>query len=270
MAPIAMDRSRTLPRFHLRALDLDQEASQRVSPRSLRGKSLTTTLAALAQGTRLFFENVDPYKVLKESSERVLESLYPTSSSFSAQVPVIRSVLLVLKPMDGVAYTQSSELDHQHKEITLSTTYLQSVYEGAGRSAKRLLSEVEGVLTHELVHVFQRDGDGSLPGGVTEGVADWVRNEHKLGPPHWTESPGADDPWDAGYQTTGFFFSWLSKRHALFVPRLNSAMGEGTWQDGESLRRLLAGADVGVLWDEYKKSVMAEDHDAPRPVPTHV
>jgi hypothetical protein len=41
-----------------------------------------------------------------------------------------------------------------------------------------------------------------LPGGVVEGVADWIREMNNLGPPHWHEGPSQDEIWDAGYQTT--------------------------------------------------------------------
>jgi len=53
-----------------------------------------------------------------------------------------------------------------------------------------------------MVHVEQFNGLGSAPGGLIEGIADWVRNENHLDPPHWKEGPGEDENWDAGYQTT--------------------------------------------------------------------
>jgi hypothetical protein len=41
------------------------------------------------------------------------------------------------------------------------------------------------VLTHELVHCYQWDAEGTCPGGLIEGVADWVRLNCDLSPPHW-------------------------------------------------------------------------------------
>ncbi|GAA5904540.1 uncharacterized protein JCM6883_003820 [Sporobolomyces salmoneus] len=188
MAPVERQRKlpdlhggqRKLPDFHLHALRLE------------------------GQGSRLFFQHVvDPYSVLRDSSERVLDALYPrTLEHAETEIPPIRTISLLLAEIDGVAYTKGSDLDNDHKEIVLSTKYLESVYENSGKDSKRLKHEIEGVLTHEIVHVFQYDGEGSLPGGVIEGIADWVRNEAHLGPPHWTEAPGAHEKWDAGYQTT--------------------------------------------------------------------
>lgn len=41
------------------------------------------------------------------------------------------------------------------------------------------------MLTHELVHCYQWDAEGTCPGGLIEGVADWVRLNCDLSPPHW-------------------------------------------------------------------------------------
>jgi hypothetical protein len=63
--------------------------------------------------------------------------------------------------MEGVAYTTGSK---SHKEIHLSLDHI-------ARSAPRSGDEARGVLTHELVHCFQQDGQGTVPIGLIEGVA---------------------------------------------------------------------------------------------------
>jgi hypothetical protein len=35
------------------------------------------------------------------------------------------------------------------------------------------------------VHCYQWDAEGTCPGGLIEGVADWVRLNCDLSPPHW-------------------------------------------------------------------------------------
>ena len=47
--------------------------------------------------------------------------------------------------------------------------------------------------------VFSR----TCPGGLIEGIADWVRLRAGLGAKHWKQE--ADGKWDAGYQHTGYF-----------------------------------------------------------------
>ena len=71
-------------------------------------------------------------------------------------------------------------LDNDHKEIHFSLNYINSIHPAA-----RLTDEITGVLTHELVHCYQWDAHGTCPGGLIEGVADWVRLNCDLSPPHW-------------------------------------------------------------------------------------
>jgi hypothetical protein len=54
------------------------------------------------------------------------------------------------------------------------------------RAAKR---EIEGVIVHEMVHAMQYTGNETCPGGLIEGIADWVRLQADLAPPHWKEKP---------------------------------------------------------------------------------
>jgi hypothetical protein len=66
--------------------------------------------------------------------------------------------------MQGVAYTQGSQLDDDHKEIHFSTDYIES-------AASRAQDEIFGVLVHEMVHCFQYNANGTCPGGLIEGIA---------------------------------------------------------------------------------------------------
>ena len=77
----------------------------------------------------------------------------------------MRSITLFLRDFNGVAYTQGSELDDDHKEIHLSTTYVNKI------STDRIRDEIIGVITHEVVHCFQYNGKGTCPGGLIEGIA---------------------------------------------------------------------------------------------------
>lgn len=75
---------------------------------------------------------------------------------------------------------KQTELDNDHKEIHFSLGYINGI-----SPTSRLTHEITGVLTHELVHCYQWDAKGSCPGGLIEGIADWVRLNCDLSPPHW-------------------------------------------------------------------------------------
>jgi hypothetical protein len=76
----------------------------------------------------------------------------------------VRSVTIVLENMGGVAFTKGNELDDDHKEIHISTSYIEHCH-------SRAREELLGVLVHEMVHCFQFNGKGTCPGGLIEGIA---------------------------------------------------------------------------------------------------
>ena len=112
---------------------------------------------------------------------------------------------LVLKSNGGVAQTGGIDLDNDHKEILFSLDYIGDRAKSGNLGEIGL--EIKGVLVHEMVHAWQLNGKGRAPGGLIEGIADFVRLKAELSPPHWKkEKP---EQWDAGYQTTAFFLEWL-------------------------------------------------------------
>lgn len=130
-----------------------------------------------SNGTRTFLRLVHASKALEYAVDKVLQCLYTDMDK--SCIPPTRSVTLVLRDMDGVAYTTSLEIDDDHKEIHLSTKYIER------QSESRQEEEIMGVLVHEMVHCWQHSGLGSAPVGLTEGVADWVRLKAGYAPPHW-------------------------------------------------------------------------------------
>lgn len=112
-------------------------------------------------------------------------------------MPPIRSVTLFLHDFSGVAYTKSSDLDQEHKELHLSTSYIADLPNRLGD--KGVQNEIEGVLIHELTHVWQCDGNGHVPGWWIEGLADYVRLKEGLAAGHWREYP-AGRKYDDSYE----------------------------------------------------------------------
>ncbi|GLJ24743.1 hypothetical protein SUGI_0473000 [Cryptomeria japonica] len=83
----------------------------------------------------------------------------------------VDKVTLIVESMDGVAYTSADE-------IYLSADYV-------GNYGGDVKAEIRGVLYHEMTHVWQWNGQGKAPGGLIEGIADYVRLTAGLAPSHW-------------------------------------------------------------------------------------
>jgi hypothetical protein len=172
----------------------------------------------------------DAEALMLEVTTTVCEILY--RSPDEPRTP--SSITLHVYAFDGVANAGG-------ENINLSTQHLAN-YDGAA-----LLEEITGVLIHEATHLYQYN-DG--PGGLIEGVADYVRIEaghHSLN----RRNPGGN--WDDGYTTTGFFLSWLDDHYPEFGYRLNLTLtrddNEG-WS--EQAFEELTGKSVDTLWQEYQ------------------
>ncbi|ERF71641.1 hypothetical protein EPUS_00630 [Endocarpon pusillum Z07020] len=205
------------------------------------------------KGARSFLSCIDAAGVLEEAVRTVLDLLYP--GQYWESWPGSRSVTLVLSSFGGVAYTRGKALDHDHKEIHLSTDYV------AGIKPDLLKREITGVIVHEMVHCWQWDGCGTAPGGLIEGLADWVRLRADLSPPHWKRTTG--DRWDAGYQMTAWFLDWLEKEYGTgTVPRLNHLLKEVKYDEEEYwCGRSGLHKSVQELWKDYKRWVADEDKE---------
>ncbi|PPQ64295.1 hypothetical protein CVT26_002178 [Gymnopilus dilepis] len=152
----------------------------------------------------------------------------------------VKQILLVLRPMDGVAYTFGTQ---SHKEIHFSLDHIK-------RSAKRARDEIMGVLVHEVVHCYQYNALDSCPGGLIEGIADFVRLHEGLAPPHWKRTAG--DKWDAGYEKTAYFLDWIENRYGDGTIReLNECMKENQYH--RRVFKELTGRPVRKLWTIYCK-----------------
>lgn len=195
--------------------------------------------------------------------------------SFTPFIPATRSVTIILQDFDGVAYTNGTDLDDDHKEIHFSLSYINHVC----KNDPQPLAELKGVLTHELVHCYQHtapkeeDGENQVPrppGGLIEGIADFVRLNAGLGAAHWQKPESAADRasnWDAGYQHTAFFLSWLEdvrfgrgaigllNDRLLRTGYLNEKQEEKDQKSGDEKKpgfwKDLFGVEVGTLWEEY-------------------
>lgn len=202
-------------------------------------------------GAKAYLTAVNTADCLTTAVQNVLQWLYTSPSCKTTHVPPCRSVTLIVRDMPGVAYTTGSELDNDHKEIHLSQQYVQQIKED------RLTDEVTGVLTHELVHCLQYSGKGTCPGGLIEGIADWVRLGCKLAPPHWKRE--SNGKWDAGYQTTAYFLEYLEGRFGKgTVQRLNEKLRTQRYEEKPFWTELV-GRPVEQLWKDYSEKLKDDE-----------
>ncbi|RWA10414.1 hypothetical protein EKO27_g4690 [Xylaria grammica] len=199
-------------------------------------------------GTSIFLSSISSSTLLPSAVSRVQKALY-VDPTRGYHMPSTRSVTLIVRPMDGVAYTTGIDLDpEQHKEIHLSSRYVASI------SPDRRGHEIEGVIVHELVHCYQYNGHGYAPGGLIEGVADWVRLGADLAPPHWRKGEEVNGKWDAGYQHTAYFLQYLEERFGDgTVRRLNEGLRTSKYEE-KSFWTGILGRPVEQLWEDYKKA----------------
>jgi len=199
---------------------------------------------------------------LARAIEHVLAYLYAPHGL--GNIPKVRSVTVVLRSMGGVAYTTGLELDDLHKEIHLSLDYVQGVL---SRNPSGLRHEISGVITHEMVHCFQHNCHGTAPGGLIEGMADFVRLKAGLAPPHWNRAPeNRGKKFDEGYQKTAWFLEWLeAKWGAGTISHMNATMGKGKYDESRFWHELF-GASVDKLWSQYKESWEHDDEGIASPL----
>ncbi|CAZ80407.1 unnamed protein product [Tuber melanosporum] len=204
------------------------------------------------EGATKYFNTTNTQKLLHDAVISVLETLYTHETAPTTQ----RSITLILQSMDGIANTTGNELDNDCKEIYFSLDYIGQL------SDDRTQNEILGVVRHEMVHCWQYDACGTAPGGLIEGISDFVRMKARLGPPHWTRR---GDRWDAGYETTAYFLDYLCSRFGNdTVKRVNLSMKHSKYTP-ELWMTISGGIPVEKLWDDYKTAFNL--HPTPKPEP---
>lgn len=234
-------------------------------------------------GAEAYFRAIpDTHAIITKGADDILSLLYtppstdnnssnntstrPTPPTFTPHVPGTRAITLTLSPSyNGVAYTHGLPIDPAHKEIVLSLGYVHSVSQRPNATLEATRHEIAGVLVHELVHCYQHS-TRNVPGGLIEGIADFVRLGAGLGARHWgNEKKEKGQKWDEGYQKTAFFLDWIEKVKGGkgSVGRINEEIGrvrrEGEKNDGkegeyqeEAFWKELFGVGVQQLWKEYE------------------
>ena len=109
------------------------------------------------------------------------------------------------------------------------------------------------VVTHEVMHIAQAYGESSGPGWLTEGIADYVRNEfgvaNEAAKWRFPEFKPTQN-YDNAYRTTARFLYWIeTKVKKGTVKKLDGLMRDHTYTDAAWAK--LTGKSVDELWKAY-------------------
>jgi len=112
------------------------------------------------------------------------------------------------------------------------------------------------VVTHEAMHIVQAYKGHTGPGWVTEGIADYVRNQYGVNnkAANWSLTPfNEKQHYTNAYRITARFLVWITKNYKKnFVQHLDSSMRKGTYTDG--FWKEHTGKTVDELWMIYSKN----------------
>ncbi|KAK7343492.1 hypothetical protein VNO77_12276 [Canavalia gladiata] len=203
-----------------------------------KGVEYTVTNNALSTpgGVRFRDEIGDEYaKQTLDSATQFIWGVFQQNTPADRKDVQKVSLFVDEKVMDGVvAYTSNDE-------IHLSAAVLNG-------SSGDLKTGIAGVLYHEMVHVWQWNGNGRTPSGLIEGIADFVRLKANYVPSHWVKA-GEGQKWDQGYDVTARFLDYCDTLKNGFVAQLNRFM-RSDYSDQFFVQ--LLGKTVHQLWQDYK------------------
>ncbi|KAG6793130.1 hypothetical protein POTOM_002321 [Populus tomentosa] len=163
----------------------------------------------------------------------------------------------------GARFTRDIGVDYSKQTLASATDFIWRTFQQSNAAGRKNIQtvnlfidvmggdvrrEITGVLYHEMAHIWQWNGNGQTPGGLIEGIADFVRLKANYAPSHWVQA-GQGDRWDQGYDVTAKFLDYCNGLRNGFVAELNKKMKTG--YSAQYFVDLL-GKTVDQLWKDYK------------------
>ncbi|KAF6983581.1 hypothetical protein CFC21_001743 [Triticum aestivum] len=146
------------------------------------------------------------------------------------------TVTLAVRDTDGIASTSGSTIQLSARSV-------------GGITGDNLKEQVDGVLYHEVAHVWQWGlQEYGAHSGIFEGIADYVRLKAGYVAANWVKE-GGGDRWDQGYDVTARFLDYCDSLKAGFVAEMNGKLKDG-YSDDYFVQIL--GKSVDQLWNDYK------------------
>ena len=162
-------------------------------------------------------------------------------------------------------YTVYPELAKEYNNKTLKevTMVIDTTYKGVAETANGKVTinyiwlhkhpEDIDVVTHEVMHIVQDYGDNSGPGWLTEGIADYARNQFGVNnaAANWVLPEfKPTQNYDNAYRVSARFLVWTEEKVKKgIVRKLDKLMREHKYTDNTF--KDLTGKTVDELWKDY-------------------
>jgi hypothetical protein len=112
------------------------------------------------------------------------------------------------------------------------------------------------VVTHEVMHIVQNYGESNGPGWLTEGIADYARNQFGVdnAGAKWTlPDYKAGQSYENSYRITARFLVWIERKvKAGTVKALDKSLRDHSYTAGIWMK--LTGKDLDALWTAYSSN----------------
>jgi len=187
-------------------------------------------------GYTLTFSNNDPNLDLavKEKLISTFFKVYPELAK-EYNKKTVKEVYMMI----DTAYTGVAETDNAH--VRISSKWMHKKPEDID------------VVTHEVMHIVQDYGQSNGPGWLTEGIADYARNQFGVnnGAAKWSLGDyKSGSNYDNAYRVTARFLLWIENHHKKgIVKLLDKQMREHTYTD--NVWKDQTGKTLNELWAEY-------------------
>ena len=111
------------------------------------------------------------------------------------------------------------------------------------------------LMTHEIMHIIQAYPNGSGPGWLTEGIADYVREKYGIdnAGAGWSMTPfSPSQHYTNSYRIAARFLTWLSQKYdSDIVYKLDKNLRDKTYSP--RLWKEYTGENLNELWDIYTR-----------------
>ncbi len=109
------------------------------------------------------------------------------------------------------------------------------------------------IVVHEGMHLVQSYTAPNLPGWITEGIADYVRNEYGLSKVFWLQNYQYGQHYLHGYGVAGSFLKWIDETYSSGgisrIDQLDKLLRSGLYTNNIWVE--WTGLDIDHLWYQY-------------------
>ncbi|GFS42171.1 plant basic secretory protein (BSP) family protein [Actinidia rufa] len=160
------------------------------------------------------------------------------------------------QPPGGVRFTNEIGLEYSKQTLISTTDFVWQIFQQGSEEDRKNVSLVS-LFIDTMVGVAYADNDeihwggndqSPTPGGLIEGIADFVRLKARYVPSHWVQ-PGQGDQLDKGSDVTARFLDYCESLRSGFVAELNKKM-RSSYSDNYFVE--LLDKTVDQIWSEYK------------------